>query len=106
MSSTGEDNDSASTTTAVGPSPAADKESRTRILIVETDEADASGEWGCTNDNVDEFYPSSDSEFFNSQLIEFLSDYLAQPAFESWSVARSYLLILILIYILFFYFAY
>jgi hypothetical protein len=51
-----------------------------RILIVEVD---TSGNWRCTNDNVDYFSPTC-LEFFSASLVEFLSDYLARPSFECW----------------------
>jgi hypothetical protein len=93
MTSKGEDTDWTSIITAVEP---ADKKSRTRaitnskLLIVETD---ASGKWRCTNGNgvlvSDGFslkcnYPLYISDFFSCQLVEFLTDYLAKPAFKSW----------------------
>ncbi|KAN0081873.1 hypothetical protein V8E54_003171 [Elaphomyces granulatus] len=81
-----------STITAVGP---ADKESITnfKLLIVE---ADTSGKWRCTNDNgvlvsdgfslnIYTYY-----DFFDCQLVEFLTDYLAKPAFESWGIHKMY----------------
>jgi hypothetical protein len=93
MTSKGEDTDWTSTITAVEP---ADKKSRTRaitnskLLIVQ---ADASRKWRCTNGNgvlvsdgfyLDCRYPSPFFEFFGCQLVEFLTDYLAKPAFKSW----------------------
>lgn len=90
MTSTGEDTDWTSIITAVGP---ADKKSRTRaitnskLLIVE---ADDSGKWRGTNGNgvliSDGFSMDTDTyyDFFNCRLVEFLTEYMAKSAFESW----------------------
>jgi len=86
MSPTGEDNANN------GPSPVVDD---FQLLLAE---ADAPEKWRCTNGKgvlvssefVGKYMDSFLDTFSDVEFKEFLSDYLAQPAFETWSLYKMY----------------